>query len=166
MNSNDKKIQYNIVSTQKTHSCNDAKTDINNNGSFLSLTNTKNLARALIKQNITKKLSFHINLLNKAKIPLTKRQIKKLLQDIRNETLPNNTEFFSDLFSIKITLEDNIPKLKNLPFFFCQEKIINLYKNNKIENYIIFSTPFHIKLLSEAKQIFIDSTFKSCPYTY
>ena len=102
INSNDKKIQYTIVSTQKTHSYNDANTDINNNGSFLSLTNTKNLARALIKQNITKKLSFHINLLNKAKISLTKRQIKKLLQNIRNETLPNDTEFFSDLSSKKL----------------------------------------------------------------
>lgn len=30
--------------------------------------------------------------------------------------------------------------------------------NNKEENYIIFSTPFHIKLISDATQIFIDGT--------
>ena len=164
-NNNEEKIQYTIVSTQKAHSCNDENTDIINNGNLSSLTNTTNLARALIKQNITRKLSFHVNLLNKAKIPLTKRQIKKLLQDIRNESLPNDTEFFRDLSSIKITLEDTIAELKDLPFFFCQETIINIYKNNKVENYIIFSTPFHIKLFSEAKQIFIDATF-NCPSTY
>ena len=38
--------------------------------------------------------------------------------------------------------------------------------NNKLENFIIFSTPFHIKLFSEAQQIFIDGTFKSCPHNY
>ena len=51
-----KKIQYTIVSTQKAHSCNDENTDINNSGKLSSLTNTTNLARALIKQNITKRL--------------------------------------------------------------------------------------------------------------
>ena len=69
------------------------------------------------------------------------------MQDIRNEFLPNDTDFLGDLSYIKITLEDTIAELI-LPFFFCQKKIINIYKNNKIENFIIFSTPFHIKLLS------------------
>ena len=35
--------------------------------------------------------------------------------------------------------------------------------NNKVENYIIFSTLFHIKLISEANQIFIDGTFLVSP---
>ena len=41
--------------------------------------------------------------------------------------------------------------------------------NNKLENFInfiIFSTIFHIKLFSEAQQIFIDDMFKSCPLNY
>ena len=45
--------------------------------------------------------------------------------------------------------------------FFGQVKIINFLKHNKIEEYIIFITPFHIKLLAEAKQAFVDATFKS-----
>ena len=39
---------------------------------------------------------------------------------------------------------DNIIQLKDLPFFFCEEKITNFYKNNKIESYILFTTPIII----------------------
>ena len=60
---------------------------------LLLQTNKKILARAIIKQIINKRLSFNANLLNKAKIPLTKKQIKKLLQDIRKESLPNEMCF-------------------------------------------------------------------------
>ena len=67
---------------------------------------------------------------------------------------------------ISITLEENIQELSNLPFFFCEEKIINFRMNNKLENFIIFSTPFHIKLFSEPQQIFIDGKFKSFPHNY
>ena len=88
MNNNNQNIENKNVSTQKTHTCKKSENnDLFYNGKISSLSNTNNLAKALIKQNIAKPFTFHVNLLNKTKIQLTKRQIKTLLQDIRNEAL-------------------------------------------------------------------------------
>ena len=125
----------------------------------------KKFATTLIKQNINKKLSFHLNLLAKAKISLTKRQTKCLLQTFGEEDMPNDKIYLFELEGIIINLENNIPELNNLPFF-CEEKVINNSNNNELEEYILFSTPFHFKLLSEVKQIFIYSTFKSTPKNF
>ena len=154
------KLDYKIVSTVQEHTCNKKDNSSIINAEMDTLGNIKNLATALIKQNINKKLSFHINMLNQAKIPLTKKQTKYLLQKLREEHQPSDDEYLKELGNIKIDLEDNIAELKNLPFFFGQEKIVNFSNNNKIEEFLIFTTPFHFKLLSETRQIFKDGTFK------
>ena len=160
-------IKYDIVSSQKTHSYkNIEKNEKEKEGEINSIDKLKKLASELIKQNLQKPLSFHIDIITKANIPLTKRQIKYLLQKIREINLPSDDIFLNDLKNITISLEDNIPELKNLPFFFAEEKIINFEEHNKLESFIILSTPFHIKLMNEATQIFIDGTFKSTPKKY
>ena len=159
------KIEFTIVSTQNSHSCNNEHNLIKE-GKLNTLDNNENLAAALIKKNLTKPLSFHEDIMYKATIPLKKRQIKRILQKLRNENLPCDKDCLNDPSLITITIEENIQELSNLSFFFCEEKIINFHMNNKLENFIIFSTPFHIKLFSEAQQILIDGTFKSCPRNY
>ena len=78
------KIEYTIVSTQKSNSCNNEHNLINE-GKLNTLENNENLAAVLIKKNLTKPLSFHEDLIYKEKIPLKKRQIKRILHKLRNE---------------------------------------------------------------------------------
>ena len=74
------KMEFTIVSTQKTHSCNNDKNLINE-GKLNTLENNENLAVALIKNNLTKPLNFHLDLIYKAKIPLKKRKLKEYYKD-------------------------------------------------------------------------------------
>ena len=102
------KIQYIITSTEKMHTCKNINSI--NEGNINNYENNKNLVAALIKKNLTKPLSFHLDLIYKAKIPLKKSQIKRILQDLRNENLPTDKDFLNDSSLIKITLEENIPE--------------------------------------------------------
>ena len=80
-----------------------------------------------------------MDLLFKSNLTLTKRQIKYVFQTIREEELPKYKDFLSQIAGIKINLEENISQLRNLPFFFGGEKKVNFFKQNKTEEYIIFS---------------------------
>ena len=56
------KIEYTIVSTQKSHSCKNEHNLINE-GKLNTLENNENLAAVLIKKNLTQPLSFHEDLI-------------------------------------------------------------------------------------------------------
>ena len=116
------KIQYLITSTEKIHTCKNLNSI--NEGNINSYENIKKLSSALIKNNLTKPLSFHIDLIYKRKFPLKKSQIKRILQQQRNENLLTDKDFLNDSSLIKMTLEDNIPELTNLPFFFVRKKLL------------------------------------------
>lgn len=65
-----------------------------------------------------------------------------------------------------IDLDNNVKDGKNIPFCLSNTKIVNINKNKKKEQYIIFSTIFQLKLIPKAKTIFMDGTFKCTPKNF
>ena len=88
-------VEYTIVSTEKNHTC-DNEHNIIKEGNLNNLENNENLVAALIKKNLNNPLSYHIDLIYKAKILLKKRQIKRILQKLRNENWPSDKDFLKD----------------------------------------------------------------------
>ena len=120
------------------------------------------MAKVLIFNNLKKPLSFHFENLKNNGIKLSKNQIKRLLQNLRDYQYPKDEEYLKDITKIKITFE-NILNMENLNLCYKYKILLNPEKNNKLEQYIIFTTKFQINLLYKCKQILIDGTFKSCP---
>ena len=122
-------------------------------------------AKQLIIDNLNKPLSFHINNLNNNNnnnINYSENQIKYLLSKIRDETFLTDNEFIKNPFKLfsKISNEK-----EEIPFCFCNNYIYDFIKL-KIENYMIFTSPFQIRLLAQSTQIFIDATFRVCPHQF
>ena len=86
-------------------------------------------------------------------------KINRLIYKARNSLYPKDVKYFTNLINITITFDDKIPDSQNIPF--CQS--INKYFNpnkNRIEEYVLFSSKYHLILLSKGSQIFMDATFK------
>lgn len=171
---NDYEIKYEISSEQKSHTCktakiNEEKDNINtkekSNEKNTNLKLQKERAKILIFSNLNKSLSFHYENLKNNDIFLSKNQIKRILQKLREAKFPNDIEYLKDISQIKITFE-NIPNMENVNLCYKFTNIINPQKNNVLEKYIIFTTNFQINLLKKCNQILIDGTFKSAPKNY
>ena len=104
--------------------------------------------------------------LKKNKIPFKKFKIKNLLQKFRDESFPEDANFFDNLEYIKITYDANNDEFKVLPFCYVNKKFLNISKNNRQENIVIFTSEVQLKKLESASQILMDATFRSCPKKY
>ena len=122
------------------------------------------LADKLIKFNLDEPLLFHVKNLANNNINLSRIKIKNKLQLFREEVYPKDDEYLDNIDSIKINLGDD-EDLQNLNF--CHYKI-QFYnpKIKKIDRLVIFTTIFQLKILAEAKELFVDGTFKVAPQKY
>ena len=118
-------------------------------------------AENLIKLNPLKPLSYHMNILNEQNIILGKEKINRIITKIRNSIYPQDSDFIKNINLIQITFDQSIENAKNIPFCPIYTKFINHLKKNREEQYIIFTSIFHLKFLEKCSQIFIDGTFKS-----
>ena len=123
-------------------------------------------AEKLIKLNPLKPLSYHLIKLEENHILLDKKKINLLINKIKNSIYPKDTEFIQYINQIQITFDDNIDKAKNLNFCPIYTRFINPLKKNREEKFIIFTSIFHLKFLSDSNQIFVDATFKSSPNNF
>ena len=121
--------------------------------------------KSLIIFNIEKPFLFHMNNLKNNKIILTQNQVKWALQKYRQEIYPSNEKYLTNIANIKITLEENT-SLKDIPFCYTYNNLINPEKNNCLEKYAIYTSKFQINMITKVTQIFIDGTFKIAPYGY
>jgi hypothetical protein len=124
----------NIINSQKIEEC-----------STEEQINTK--AYNIIAINPLKPLTFHKTKLLEINIYLKDDKINRLIYKARNS-----------LF----TFDDNIPESQNIPFCQCINKFFNPIKN-RIEEYVIFTSKYHLKLLSNGTQVFMGATFKIAP---
>lgn len=62
-----------------------------------------------------------------------------------------------------MTYDPNNDEFKDLPFCYVNKKFLNISKNNRQENIVIFISEVQLKKLEAASQILMDATFLSCP---
>ena len=140
---------FNIINSQKIEEC-----------STEEQINTK--AYNIIAINPLKPLTFHKTKLLEINIHLKDDKIKRLIYKARNSLFPRDDEYICNLSNITITFDDNIPESQNIPFCQCINKFFNIIKN-RIEEYVIFTSKYHLKLLSNGTQVFMGATFKIAP---
>ena len=140
---------FNIINSQKIEEC-----------STEEQINTK--AYNIIAINPLKPLIFHKTKLLEMNIYLKDDKIKRLIYKARNSLFPRDDEYICNLSNITITFDDNIPESQNIPFCQCINKFFNIIKN-RIEEYVIFTSKYHLKLLSNGTQVFMGATFKIAP---
>ena len=54
-------------------------------------------------------------------------------------------------------------EFKVFPFCYVNKKFLNISKNNRQENIVIFTSEVRLKKLEVASQILMHTTFRSCP---
>lgn len=140
-----------------------SNSDVLKPDSILTNEELNELGYNLIKQHLDKPLSFHMDILKKNKIPFEKFKIKNLLQKCIEESFPEDANFFDNLEYIKITYDPNNDEFKDLLFCYVNIKFLNISKNNRQENIVIFTSEVQLKKLEAASQILMDTTFRSCP---
>lgn len=111
-------------------------------------------------------MSYHIDNLKKNNVGFSLNKIKYYLQKFREEMYPRDDDFLNAINLIKITFDHNTDELKDLLFCYLNESYINPLKNNRTEKIVLFTSEVQIKKLEFANQIFMDSTFRSCPKDY
>lgn len=75
---------------------------------------------------------------------------------------PSNEKYLNNISKIRINL-DNTLALKDIPFCYSYNNILNPDKNYSLEKYAIFSSKFQINMITKCTQIFVDGTFKIAP---
>ena len=141
---NDNKFEY--TTNNKEHSCNLNKPIIEDINNVNTENEIINLATDLIKNQIDRSLTWHIENLNNNNIFLSKIKIKNILQKVREIKYDSDNDFLLNIANITIDFSKNDPKLKNLPFCFSYEKFINKHKNTiREEKFIIFTSLFQFK---------------------
>ena len=164
------KINFKLITNNLTKINNNFDNQINIldkeliiNNKFINL-DFKNKTYELINNNINKPLSFHIENFKNNNFDFSDNQIKYLLFKVRANNFPNNDKFLENPYKILINLNTK-NKNKSEPFCLANISFFNNVKF-KIENYLIFSTKFQLRILANSKQIFVDGTFKSCPKSF
>ena len=105
-------------------------------------------------------MNFHITNFHKNKIMWKPKQIRKYVNDIKQQSYPKNEYFINNIISIKIQFNE-------IETYFCSSKI-KFYDEdkNKYEKILVFTTNFQLNILKEINMIFIDSTFKFSPCNF
>ena len=121
-NKNDNyEIQMDISSEQKNHTCKlDNEEEVKNNQEKennekenLNSQKQKEIAKTIIFANLNKPFSFHYENLKTNDIYLTKNQVKRILQTLRESKYPNDNEYLKNISKINITFE-KLPNMENV----------------------------------------------------
>ena len=162
-NDNKSKIEY---KQKKEHKCKQEdieKSEDENKCSSEEVLLLK--AKNIIKKNPLKPLSYQQIKLHENNIHLSDIKIKKLLNNIRDANFPKDSEYLSNINNITITFDEKIKNSRELPFCLNNTKFYNP-KKNRIEQFIIFSSKFHLQFLGETTHLFVDATFKIAPKNF
>lgn len=164
-NINKENIKYTINSRQQEHTCIEKKTIQINKEKVRTQKEELNLAKTLIKANIDKAPSFHINNLHNNNINWSNNKIRNLVYRVQEEEYPSNKIFINYVQYAKVNLGEI--NTESNSYFICPKQII--FYNNKTkkhEHILYFTTPFQLNLLKETKMILVDGTFRSCPSNF
>ena len=145
---------------KKEHKC--GKIELKKEDVNICSTESELIKRAeqIIKINPLKLLSYHMIKLNENNIIISKVKANRLITKIRNKIYPHDKDYILYINQIKIIFDDSVDSAKDLSF--CPKfQIHKSIKKNREEQYIIFTSIFHLKFLTKCNQIFIDATFKS-----
>ena len=156
----EKEIEYTKYNEHENHKEN-IKVKIDST-SILTEEEINKLAHQLILNNINQTLSFHLENFKNNNINWKINKIRKLLYKIRELKFPKDEIFLSSINLINISLVDN-PEIDNEPFCISKGEFVNFNKNNKLEKYIMFASPFQVKLYAEIEELFIDGTCRVAP---
>lgn len=83
-----------------------------------------------------------------------------LVHKIKQEKYPNDDKFINSILNKTISYNDINYKFVPVKYEYYDNKA------NKIEKIIIITSNFQLDLIKEAKILFIDRTFKSCPRNF
>ena len=76
------------------------------------------LAEKLINQNLDKSKLWHYNNLIKNQINITKNQVRRILENLREINYPKDDIFLLDISKITISFSQNNPELQNITILF------------------------------------------------
>ena len=122
--------------------------------------------KAIILVNPLAALSYQKVKLNNQNIYLDDNKIIQLIIQVRNSIYPKNDEYLNNINNIKITFDEKVINSKNLPFCPIKHKFVNISKNDRVEEYIIITSKFHLNFLAKVSYIFVDATFKIAPKNF
>lgn len=111
-------------------------------------------------------MSYQKTKLNNVNIYLDDSKINHLINKVRNSIYPKNEEYLNNINNIRITFDEKVINSKNLPFCPINNKFVNISKNNRVEEYIIITSKFHLNFLAKVSYIFVDATFKIAPKNF
>jgi hypothetical protein len=123
-------------------------------------------AKDIILANPLAPLSYQKTKLNNVNIYLDDSKINHLINKVRNSIYPKNEEYLNNINNIRITFDEKVINSKNLPFCPINNKFVNISKNNRVEEYIIITSKFHLNFLAKVSYIFVDATFKIAPKNF
>lgn len=161
-----KKEEDIIPKINKTHTCSGSIIELAKGKDVITETDYIKLATDLINLNPEKSLGWHIHKFEEQKNPVKFSMIKKILYSIKQSKYPNDENFLSNIDAITITFDESNENLKNLPFCLCRKSFINFKKNNKADNFVIYSSFFQMKLFANSNEYYIDATFMKSPRKY
>ena len=98
-------------------------------------------------------MSYQKTKLNNVNIYLDDSKINHLINKVRNSIYPKNEEYLNNINNIRITFDEKVINSKNLPFCPINNKFVNISKNNRVEEYIIITSKFHLNFLAKVSYI-------------
>ena len=121
---------------------------------------TNTIAEKLLRINIDKDINFHIDNFNKNGIKWNNKIIMNLVHKIKQEKFQIDDKFINNILNTTISYNDI-----NYNFVLVKYEYHDI-KTNKTEKIIIITSNFQLNKIKEAKILFIDVTFKSCPRNF
>ena len=146
-----KDSRFDYQTNNKEHTCDkpNISTDIKN---VFTQDESYKLAYEIIQKNNEKTLFWHYDSLKKNNIEISKNQVKRILQEIRELNFPKDEIFLQDISTIKISYSNQTKELKDLPFCFGSHIILNKEKNFRQEKFIIFTLIYQLKMFKDCKK--------------
>ena len=118
-------------------------------------------AKTLIKLNLEKDITSIQSNLRENNILLSKREIYKIKNSIKQLEYPSDINYLNNIMKLKIELSEG------LEYNFCPVKLEYYNQdNNQIEKIIILSCNFQLNLLNDINILFMDGTFNTCPCSF
>ena len=150
----------------REHICGDGNENTNNTSKKIVKLTDRDIylkGKQTVLNSVNKPLYWHVKNIKDSGFNLSVEQILNILRYEREKKFPYDNQFLYNINSITLTL-DNI--IKNIPFCFGVNKLINNKYNYRKEQYVIFTSNIQMKHFIESSEIYIDINYKVCPKGY
>jgi len=149
------------IEIKKGHTCEQKDIEKSNSQDALSKVSMDKKVREIILQNPLVPFFNHKENLKKEKLFLNDSTLKNKIHNIKSEIFPPDDDFFRQISTCNLNLSNNERQM----FFRCRQTFFNP-ESQKIEENVLFFSDFQLKLICEAKEWYMDGTFKTCPRKY